>query len=388
MKHVCIIAYYLPPSNKVGVYRPFKFAKYLSRKCRVSLVSVTEAFYESKDSELINELKDSECMIYRFPAFAFRLPYIHEEGFYWWLRSGHRIVKLIKRLQPDYIIITGNPFGHFILGLMVKYSLRIPYILDFRDPWVLNPYNPRDTFARKALTNIESIIECLVVSKANIVLNVTDYATELYKTKYDPLNCTGKFYTIPNGYDPSDFTNVSTIEVLPAFTILYPGKFGSFRDPVPFVKAFKRFTAEHKEACFVHAGQREDRLERAIHEYGLSDQFKALGMIPYRLVLDYINSVDACLLITGNHKYEPTTKIYDYIALGKKIIAATIKDGYVAQVLQNYTASYVVENNENNIYNALVEAYSSPDQSGYYKGQMIMTRQEQADFLFNLMFGA
>jgi hypothetical protein len=48
---------------------------------------------------------------------------------------------IVSTLQPDVLLTTGPPHSIHELGFWCHQRSRIPWIADFRDPYLIDPYN-------------------------------------------------------------------------------------------------------------------------------------------------------------------------------------------------------------------------------------------------------
>ncbi|CAA6826927.1 MAG: Unknown protein [uncultured Sulfurovum sp.] len=354
-----IIAYYFPSFAEVGVVRVAKFAKYLKKEGRdITVLTVKEKYYQttndsySQDVEGIKTIRTS-----RVPTI---LPGINEEGFYWAPALFFYLVYQMLFNRPEVVYLTGGPFYHWILAPFIK-LFGVEYILDFRDPWKLSPYVVRKNGFFGSLTSrLETFIERFAIKYAKTVINVTNQATEMYRAEYPEFS--EKFVTITNGFDPDDFTDIEALTVS-KFDIVYSGKFGTFRDVRPFFEAFKKIIEENQlspdDIRFVWVGREEKHIVESIKRIELENYVSMLGFLPYKENLRYIKGSKIALLIAGEHPYEPTTKIFDYMALQKNVLGVTDADGFVSETLTAYPLGKHSNNSTDNIYEKIQEEFRS-----------------------------
>ncbi|PFX98198.1 hypothetical protein COL41_04185 [Bacillus mycoides] len=356
MKKILIVAYYIPPFGGVGAVRVTKLIKYFYKMgWDITVLTVDESYYDPKmlDHDKLKDI-DSSIKIVRTKRMS-QFTSFQEEGFYWLPSLYKSLRQTLKKEKYDYVYYTGGPFIHWTLAPIIKKISGVPYILDFRDPWLLTPYN-----SSKIRKLYASIVEPGVVKNASLILNVTDDATNMYMEHYQDIS-SEKFITIPNGYDPDDFKGIESDKVnvqTEGIKIVYTGKFGSFRDPKHFLEAIYSYNKINKKKIyFVHVGEKEGCVNKVLEENpNLNEYTIQTGFVSYRRALSYINESDICLIISGGHPYEPTTKIYDYIALNKEIICINdINYGYLYETLKNYKGSYYVRNNTQDILEMLSE---------------------------------
>ncbi|MBJ7958950.1 glycosyltransferase [Bacillus cereus group sp. N28] len=352
MKKILIVAYYFPPFGGVGAVRMTKLVKYFSKfGWDVTVATVNEKYYDQSqlDYDKENEIP-SQVKIIRTKRYS-QFTSFKEEGLYWTVDLYRNIKKLVKNERFDFIFYTGGPFFHWVVAPLIKRYSKIPYVLDFRDPWLLTPYN--NSKIRKV---ISGILEPYVIKNADIIINVTKDATDMYKNHYKFIE-ENKFITISNGYDPEDFIDIRNMELnLPGRKIVYTGKFGGFRKPLNFLAALDKYNQKNEEKMFfIHVGQQEIEIQNYLENNPTIRPYVIqTGFVPYKKALEYVKASDIALIISGGHPYEPTTKIYDYIALKKSIFCINDIDyGYLFETLNSYSLSVNSKNEESEILNGL-----------------------------------
>lgn len=357
MKRILIIAYYFPPYGQVGAFRISKLVKYFNRfGWNVSVITIDEKYYgtETLDFKKLDDIPN-DVKIIKTSRMDIKLG-VREEGIYWGGSVFKAIYKECKKEKYDYIYYTSGPFMHLWVAPILNKISKVPYILDFRDPWLLSPYNNSNKFKKFA-----KVIEPRVIKSAKYILNVTDDATNMYSKHYKNVN-RKKFITIENGFDSEDFENIQKKHFkYKGINVVYAGKLGEFRDITKFLDAVKLYNEDNdNKIIFNHIGKREDSIEKYIANNAEMEQFiNQIGFLPYSDTLMYINSADVCLIISGGHPYEPTTKIYDYLALNKKILCINdIAYGYLYNTLKKNDNTTMVQNKTNEIIEGLKDTIS------------------------------
>lgn len=358
-KKALIIAYQFPPSGGVGTFRVTKYVKYL-RKFGWEPVVMTarETAYKQLDHSLEKDIPHG-VYIYRLPVWRTRL--INDEGIRWIpyvLRSARSI---IKREKPAVAYLTGGPFFPLALGPFFKLCFRLPYVIDLRDPWKLakrsSPLRGIKPRIGKLLTNI---LEPIVIKNASRVICVTEPMREQYMAEYknEPPS---KFVTITNGYDPEDFEHIRPMQ-FSDFTIVYTGKFAvgaGFRDPSAFFQAMKIVREKGLSISFVHVGVMEPKIEALARDAGVINLTEFVGAKPYDETLAYAKGANLLLVIGGGSKWEPTTKVFDYIGCKRPILAMAPSDGAIAKVVNKIPFARLIDSqNPAEIAAAIEEVYN------------------------------
>ena len=356
LKKILIIAYFTPPCGAVGAVRVTKFIKYLLKLgWDVTIVSVRKDYYSELNNRWLEEINGAKVI--RTKTLSIPFPGLNEQGFYWYPFLQNELNNLLLNESFSVSFWTGGPFYQWPLArkLYQKYGLK--YVLDFRDPWSLHPYRPESILA-KARDYVNRKLEERVLKHASFAINVTEQGTSMYKAAYPKYN--EKFVTLPNGFDPEDFIEIGSKRIS-SFDIIYTGKFGSFRNPLPFFKAFQNFVRKYnlsrESIQFVWIGSIEKHIASLLEENVDERYYHITGYMPYNEVIQYLNGASLCLLIVGNHPYEPTTKIFDYLALKKPILAVSNVQGFVSDTLSNLECSRIGKNNETDIERELEHFY-------------------------------
>jgi hypothetical protein len=365
MRRVLLVTYYFPPLGGAGTKRMVKFARYLPDfGWEPVVLTVRQPYYSIHEPEGFTELPDS-LVIERTGAFfpkqiarsliqrrsgtadgwggamprrrawaewiksvAYPVTCVPDEyiGWYpWAVRAGKRI---IRQYGIDAIISSSPPNTPHLIARTLSRSTGLPWLADFRDPWntLLPWYNPHGWAPREWL---ESYMERRAVDTAARVSGVTEPMLADFRERLGGL-IDVKGVVISNGYDPADLEGVEA-EVFPRpWTILHAGSFYPWRSPQVFLQGLALWLQQNPErraeTSVVFLGQVESDTARQAAVLGVDDVLRIEPGRPYRDSARAILGADLLLLIPGSHrnlKYMMTTKIYDYLAAGKPILAVS-----------------------------------------------------------------
>ncbi len=354
-----VVAYLSPPSGGVGAVRITKFIKYLKQiGWNITLITIKDEYYHQFNYEWLDEIKGVN--IIRTEIRQKKLVGINEQGIYWYDSLKQTLKAELSIHQYDISLWTGGPFMHLCLAPWFKNKFGLKYILDLRDPWALNPYKRKTklAFIRNLLFKYN---ENRVVRHAESILNVTEEASLLYSNYYKKIP-KEKFITIPNGFDPQDFEELEQNKKN-YFDIVYTGSFRHFRDPSAFFKAFKLLIDKKKltasDIKFTWVGEVEEHIVKKIEENEVESYVRYIGFVPYNNAIQEVCNSNLCLIISGEHAFEPTTKIFDYLAMNKPILAVVKTEGFISRTLKDIKNAYVVDNTMESIYKQLEIAYEA-----------------------------
>lgn len=233
MKRLLAIAYFFPPLGGGGCQRTLKLVRYLEPEGWASTVVTTrDADYWILDPSLEAEIPRTAEVIRVGGLTSLRLVRLLAEAGGIERRQGARDARAFQRLRRaqswlllpdgyrawsreaqraavrrivaggiDALWTTSSPESAHLAGLALKRRFGIPWVADFRDPWV-----GRVTYAPPTAWHDarHRELERSVVTAADRVTLVSEPMTALYRERYRDLPAE-KFVTLPNGVDSDDW---------------------------------------------------------------------------------------------------------------------------------------------------------------------------------------
>jgi glycosyltransferase involved in cell wall biosynthesis len=359
-RRLLVVAFHYPPDNtSTGVLRTLKFSRYLLDHGWCSeVLSVPERLYADTDPGMLDQIPPSVRVhrtwavdIKRVCSIAGRYPSwlaVPDRFWSWRLSAVAKGVEL-HRERPFEALFTTYPMGSaHLVGLGLKRRLRLPWIADFRDPWVDDSIPP----LRK---RIESAMERRVVTRADRVICNTPAMRRDFLRRY-PEIAPARFVTITNGYDEADFARLRP-EPLPRFEILYAGNISAgSRNPAPLLEAV-RLAADRGwldpadlRVTFLGAGPygRDPSFERDVRRTGLREQVDVVvERIPYSKALDRMAGADLLVALAEPSGHLPEfeaerhwaetqvpAKTYEILRLGRPLLAL-VSRGALAELIES-----------------------------------------------------
>ncbi len=247
MKTVLILAYYCPPLGMGGTQRVAKFAKYLPDfGWQPTVLTVKEIAYYAQDRTLLDEMGETE--IHRSGsfdplrlAFLFRRSdssggavgssrfrrrlmrilnwlFIPDTKLLWLPFAFVKAVRLLRRNPIDCILTTAPPHSAHLLGILLKWIFRVPWVADFRDGWAGGNFQDEPTRLHKSTT---AFLQNCVLRSADRVVGVSAGLAESLHRISGRDN--GDFETITNGFDSSDLDQVEPSAPGGRFRMVYCG---------------------------------------------------------------------------------------------------------------------------------------------------------------------
>ena len=373
MKKVLTIAYHYPPVGGGGVFRTLKFTKYLPQfGFRPYVLTVKNSMYTPKDPTLVKEIPPEARIIATF-SFEHRLLrasrllnidpgwfFIPDVNVGWLPFSIRAGTKIIKQKNVDVIYVTAPIWTSLLIGYFLKKRTKKPLVVDFRDPWTINPYNkPLTKFHAK----IENWLERKVLTSADYVVTVSQPYKRRLIEKYPFLKT--KSEVIMNGFDPDDFKNLKRQPLQRKFRIVHTGSLYGLRSPKYFLFALhkliqeKPYLRKHVEVQFVGNYGKEAPI--IVDKLGLNDLVQFVRYMPHEKCLELMVNSHILLLIVASEGLKTsgivTGKLFEYLFSGIPVLALASKESIVANIVQSAKAGLVVSSNVEAIKDAILEFY-------------------------------
>jgi glycosyltransferase involved in cell wall biosynthesis len=235
-----------------------------------------------------------------------------------------RLVTAIRRLlEPgdvDCIVTTSPPESAHVAGLLLG-ARRPAWIADFRDGWRFEPLRP--AFPTAPQRALDAWLERRVIETAEISVAATRPIASDFERRL------GAGVTwVPNGWDPASpvsDTHPHHARKSGELTLVHTGALSGAwgRDPEPLLRALLAVRAEGGRTTLrlVHAGRLTTDERALIARIGVVELMEHLGTLDRPSTLALQRSADALLLLTSRNTSEATSKIFEYLAAGRPIVA-------------------------------------------------------------------
>ena len=354
LKKVLIISYFFPPCNLTAAQRILGWANYLSKygyyptivtRNWDRTISKPEDVLRSVGNSIRHE-KNENYEVYYLPYKAnFRDQMFTK-------LSGSKFQRLTKPLtvlnlirenfslksiphsnlhtfskkwleensEVKKVIISGNPFNQFFFGYHLQKTLDISWIADYRDDWNTTELTPRKKNGVSGyIQRLQEKSEKKWVGSAKLITSISPY----YAKKIgDFVN--KPFAVLLNGYENNQ--NLASSKVVNnTFTITYNGSLYDTQPIEAFMTAISTLILEKKYLIQLNfpglsfdpkQAKRISSLARNIKK-----QVNITNRIPREEVLKLQEKSDLLLMISHtNLRGIPSSKLYEYVGMGKPIL--------------------------------------------------------------------
>lgn len=207
MKNVIIVAPSFSPSNLTAVHRSRIFAMNLHKfGWRTRVLTVDHKYYEEElDWGLVDVLPD-DLEIVKTAAFPTKpLRVVGDIGIRSLVWHYRELSRMVEQDRPDMIMIPIPPNYSALLGRLIHRKYRVPYVIDYIDPWI-NEWPGTDRLFSKAWLSLNAsrLLEPWALRGVSLITGVAPgYCADLYD-RYRWLDGV-ELATMPYGFEKRDY---------------------------------------------------------------------------------------------------------------------------------------------------------------------------------------
>ncbi len=234
----------------------------------------------------------------------------------------------------------------------------MPFVADFRDPWLELDYY-QDIRRIKPAAFIDAKLERKVLSSADAVMTISPSIRKLLLSK----QYNEAIHVITNGFDEDDFKEVPK-EIDPRFTIAHIGNAGAQRNPKILFATLsvlaERNPEFRKDLRLRFVGNIDRVIHEELHRAGLKGQADIIPYVPHRKAIEYMVNASVLLLVinqTVQNQGILTGKLYDYIGARRPILAIGPPGGDVDQILKDSGTGILVDYDDKETTHEIVLKY-------------------------------
>jgi len=249
-----------------------------------------------------------------------------------------------RREDVDLVTSVSNPFHLQLIGFVVATLLRVPWIVEFRDPMVTSPDRDPDALVTKAA----AFVEWLAVTRATGVVwgDGIQIEDDYFERRYGVGHKSTK---LPfHGYDPDQFDGVTPHDY-DDVTITYAGSFyDGWIEPYRFLDGLARHVEEAGEdgLAVQFYGDWSEDYQAVVERADLSDVVTTHEFVPHEEIVPVLKGSDLLLYVGGDepqNRLNVPSKIWDYVGARVPILAVVDPSFRVAKFVTRYDAGWVVD---------------------------------------------
>jgi len=262
-----------------------------------------------------------------------------------WFKDAYKKGLLIIRKEKIGLILSiGTPWTDHWISSRLNKRTGIPWIADYRDPWTQRTsmgFRPKWIFQMA----VSRLLERRMLGSASCCIHASKIWANQLRTMMSR-----KVFSIPNGYEPEDFQkNCKYRTDGKMFTISYVGTLHFLQELTVFMEGFERFLSDSKtfvDRCrlnFIGSGDLNiiDRKFKLVREvarfFPYVSKHEAIKFMRISHVL--------LLFLSGDTGWYPT-KLFEYLASGRPILASPDNGGVVTDLLKCTSSGVVLDSPE------------------------------------------
>lgn len=353
--HVILIAYHFPPGPEMGAVRPYRFYKYLRRMgyaCHVITASAqtesnADVTFIADDLRQIWEgageqrktFKAYQELLVRKVAFPGHI------GIMWSLAAAARCHQLVRKYPGEKFVVfsTYPPLGVIPAGLIAYLRDRLPWIADFRDP-LSSGLGDAFVSAKQRFWNNQ--LEARVFRQASAIVANVEGAAEMWRKRHPRAAC--KLHVISNGFDPEDAPRARGIPPRTQKLIVHAGGLYHGRTPNAIVESLARLRAsgapDAMAAKILLVGHVDVKtgLDQSLYDTAQREGWLEMhAQVPRSEAQRLLEEADALLLVQPQSDVQVPGKLFEYICIGRPILALVPRASAIEHILQNSAIPHV-----------------------------------------------
>lgn len=353
-KNVLIIYPHWHPANLAGVHRPRLIGNFLPDfGWHPIILTVKEEFFEeTPDLDFKKTFRD-HYEVHRVNAMSVsKVRFFGDIGIRSFSQLYKGAKKIIEEKQIDFIWIPVPSYYPALLGRLLFSKYKIPYGIDYIDPWVRDIKNyPSSGLRQRLALMIANFLEPIAVKNASLISGVSK---AYYQEVLDRNNKKGVMIDVamPYGFDPSDHEIQLNIEtpwqheknVIP---YIYAGAF--LPNSASFFHMFFKTIKDLRETnqwhpsiklYFIGTGLYPGTtIQDIANSYGLKEMvIEKRDRLPYLNILYFLSQAKGVLAIGSPSPHYTASKIFQSILSERPVFAFFHEKSTVVDILNEAKA--------------------------------------------------
>lgn len=387
MKKVLIIACDFPPYVSVGALRPYAWYKYLkeygiepivaTRQWNTTYKNELDYVAPSESKETIIETTECGTII--------RAPYVPSISNNLLLEYGNEKFSVLRKAfsafdelrqyvcistpkkhifyaaqeylqshKVDAIIATGEPFVLFYYAAKLSKQFSVPWIADYRDPWSQNKDRSKTLF--HAWYN--AAIEKSLLSSAVAITTVSSF----FKKKITQNTGSTPCHILPNGYNPESMAAAMQVsQSRSKLVVSFVGTIYNWHPWQSFLSVLSQVIVSTQAAIEFRMYGINNEAEVLTFIQSLPESVQGhIHIYPRMPNADLlVKLAESNMFLLFNYYSIIGTKIYDYLALKRKILLCYTEDLHALELKRQYYSIDELEDESDNLQARVIEKTNS-----------------------------
>lgn len=369
-KHVLLLGMQFPPARGSGVYRIRAWAHHLvNQGYDVTVLCTNREYWERMAGSLDDELARRTDP--RIKIIEIDLPHEHliqDVRQMSWLHANfpraflltHQLIQtkvfpeayapmipsflkaaldVHRRHKVDLVLASGNPYALFAVAWALNRMIRLPYVIDYHDPWTLDVLTEEDKFPADHPAHAW---ERRIVKNAARVVTVNEPLCQWYRDRYP--ESADKIRRVDLGL-ALDVLTEPTFEPIDDRPLRF-GFLGTVRHDLPLEEFLAGWDIARKDPVMDGAtmnfygylgffSRHEGVIGQRLADGEASGVFYH-GPVSQTRIMETFSSLDALVLLLPSSKYMTAGKGFDYMATGRPIAGVFHPRNQTTELMSGY----------------------------------------------------
>ena len=300
-----------------------------------------------------------------------RTIFFPDEQFLWLPGAGFAGWRAHRERAVDAVYSSAPPMSGHLVAAVLRRLLDVPWVADFRDPWIGNAYAAP---VSPLHARLRASLERGIVRRADAVVFASRQVQELYAARYP--RRADRFTTIPNGYDATELADLAQAEAAPpadgTFRLTFAGSIQYVPELELILDGLERLLARRgdlRERLTVeYVGWFSPETERTwnARAAALAPVLRRAGFLPRREAMTRLRGSSASLLVLagmGGREDVAPAKLFDAIGLGLPVLAVA-PPGEARRILAELSWGVAADPTPDAVADALERMVEAPPQAG------------------------
>jgi glycosyltransferase involved in cell wall biosynthesis len=243
------------------------------------------------------------------------------------------------RRRVDLVFATGNPYTQYGAAYALGRLLKRPYVVDYHDPWTLDPLTEKDAYAPG---DPQSVWERRIIEHAALTITVNEPLANWYRERY-PL-VADRVRVVENGLAEDVIGDVPWQPVDPDRPARV-GFVGTVRADLPIEEYLDGWALARKEPELAGATmdfygylgfftQNEAKIRQRL-ETGI-EGVAYRGPVPQPQLATVYGQLDVLAMLLPSSIYMTAGKGYDYMSAGRPVLGIHDPRNHTTEVFRDY----------------------------------------------------
>lgn len=366
MNNLVLIAAHFPPSNLAGVHRARLWAQHLHEfGWKPKIITTHWRHYEEPLDWDLHALLPAGLEVLHTSAFPVGpLRAIGDIGLRAFVFHLRELRRLAERGEVDFLHITIPSFYSALLGPLLWRSHRVPYGIDYIDPWVHDWPGAERRFSRAWFAHhLSRVLEPMAVRHARLITGISPGYYEGVLERNPHLKTQVVTAAMPYGASEQDFDGVRVARRPPTlfdptdggFHLIYAGALlpkarvvlTRLCEAVALLRDQSPFAFKHLRIHFVGTG---GAVFPEAQKMGLADTFiEHPPRMAYTEVLNHLCHAQAVLVLGSTEAHYSPSKVYQAVHSHRPVLALLHEQSSAVRVLTESGAGEAITFNESRL---------------------------------------